>query len=242
MDAECAGWISANESVTKRELKLAGYSSQKQGDTSKLDVILSRLVKEHDVAFAGPLAGYDSGLHDILGSRVLVTESPKLVQAKQGEFPTVRAVVEGLLGDDVQLDHFYGWLKMALDSLYGKKRQHGQCLVVAGPKDCGKSLLQKIITQLFGGREARPYQFMRGGSEFNGDLFGAEHLVIEDEQPSNDHKARRNMGARIKELTVNQAQRCHKKFQQALSLTPFWRVSISVNDEPENLARSADDG
>ena len=47
--------------------------------------------------------------------------------------------------------------------------------------------------------------------------------------------ARRNFGARIKEFTVNEVQSCHAKNRQALSLRPFWRVTVSVNEEPENL-------
>ena len=37
---------------------------------------------------------------------------------------------------------------------------------------------------MFGGRAARPYQFMSGLTSFNSDLFEAEHLMIEDEQAS----------------------------------------------------------
>ncbi len=36
-------------------------------------------------------------------------------------------------------------------------------------------------------------------------------------------------------LTTDLKQRCHAKHREPLTLTPFWRLSISVNDEPENL-------
>jgi hypothetical protein len=77
---------------------------------------------------------------------------------------------------------------------------------------------------------------MAGATDFNGDLFGAEHLMIDDEFASTDLRSRREFGARIKGFTVNTVQSCHAKNRQALSLEPFWRVSISLNDEPENLA------
>jgi len=59
--------------------------------------------------------------------------------------------------------------------------------------------------------------------------------MIEDETPSTDLRARRNLGANIKAFTVNEAQSCHAKGRSAITLAPLWRVSISVNDEPENL-------
>jgi hypothetical protein len=100
---------------------------------------------------------------------------------------------------------------------------------------CGKSLLQNLITLILGGRSARPYQFMSGLTPFNSDLFEAEHLMIEDEQASTDIRARRNFGAQLKNITVVDWQRCHAKNRVAISLAPFWRLSVTVNDEPENL-------
>ena len=90
--------------------------------------------------------------------------------------------------------------------------------MLAGPRDCGKSLLQSLLTILFGGRSAKPYRYMTGETSFNADLFGAEHLVIEDEQPNTDIRARRNFGAQIKEFTSNPMQSCHGKFREAVGL------------------------
>jgi len=106
---------------------------------------------------------------------------------------------------------------------------------LAGPIGCGKSLLQNLFTVILGGRSAKPYRYMRGGTEFNAELFGAEHLIIEDEHSSTDIRSRRAFGSYIKQFTVNETQSCHAKNRQALTLTPFWRLSISVNDEPEAM-------
>ena len=59
--------------------------------------------------------------------------------------------------------------------------------------------------------------------------------MIEDEQPATDIKARRNIGVKIKEITANETQRCHFKYRSGITLRPFWRLTISLNDEPENL-------
>jgi hypothetical protein len=59
--------------------------------------------------------------------------------------------------------------------------------------------------------------------------------MIEDDVASTDIRARRKLSAGIKKVTVNTTQRCHPKGKTAFMLTPFWRLSISLNDEPENL-------
>ena len=53
--------------------------------------------------------------------------------------------------------------------------------------------------------------------------------------PSTRLEDRRNFGAKIKEITANEGQRLHAKHRDALVLPVFWRLSVSVNDEPENL-------
>jgi hypothetical protein len=128
-----------------------------------------------------------------------------------------------------------GWLKVGYEALSRWSLRHGQALAIAGPRDCGKSLLQNIITEILGGRSAKPYRYMCGATDFNGDLFGAEHLMIEDEVAFTDIRARRAFGSRIKDFTVNTVQSCHGKNRPAVSLKPFWRLSITLNDEPENL-------
>jgi hypothetical protein len=129
----------------------------------------------------------------------------------------------------------YGWLKISYETVRARERRPGQAIVLAGVHDCGKFLVQNLITVILGRRSARPHQFMLGLTPFNSDLFEAEHLMIEDEQASTDIRARRNFGTQLKSITVNEWQRCHTKYRVPISLPPFWRLSITVNDEPENL-------
>jgi len=109
-------------------------------------------------------------------------------------------------------------------------------LVLAGPAGCGKSFLQsQIITPLLGGRIARPFRYMAGRTEFNVDLFSAEHLSIEDESPSRDPQSRRRLGSQIKSMLFSKVQSCHPKGRTPIHLTPIWAMTLSVNEEPENL-------
>jgi hypothetical protein len=59
--------------------------------------------------------------------------------------------------------------------------------------------------------------------------------MIEDEPASTDLRTRRAFGAQIKQISGCDTQRCHAKHQQAITLSPFWRLTITLNDEAENL-------
>lgn len=185
----------------------------------------------------GRWPGWHAGIHRVQNTNILVTTSPTIITPAQGQWPVLSKLLDGMLVDDdlPQQATFFGWTKVGFEALAAKERRPGQALVLAGPAGCGKSLLQNVLTHVWGGRSAKPYQYMTGGTGFNRDLFTGEHLMVEDEVPSSDYRSRRNFGSKIKDVTVNATQRLHQKFRDAIILEPFWRLTVSVNDEPENL-------
>ena len=234
------GWIEVNEQSLRRLLRAQGFRGGKplEGERlSELEQKLNEIQTSQDVAYAGPLAGHHSGLTESYGNRILVTTSPQLIEPAEGEWPVLDKLLKNLLVDGQydQRPYLFGWVKIAYEALRAGNWRPGQAMGLAGPIGCGKSLLQNLFTVILGGRSAKPYRYMRGGTEFNAELFGAEHLIIEDEHSSTDIRSRRAFGSFIKQFTVNETQSCHAKNRQALTLTPFWRVSISVNDEPEAM-------
>lgn len=232
-------WLALCESQFKKELISRGIAGSKDKTQvlSEVDQKLIYLRGFHDIDYAGRLAGHDEGFYDMSGQRVLVTESPKIIPPVSGDWPVLRQLLEGLFvdGEHDQMSYLMGWLKMAYESLCSHNYRPGQALVFCGPHNSGKSLFQNLITLMLGGRCAKPYQYMIDKTAFNAELFEAEHLCIEDEQTTTDIRARRAFGAQIKQITACDNQRCHAKGKQALTLTPFWRLTISVNEEPENL-------
>jgi hypothetical protein len=229
------GWIKVSENGAKRYLRWQGFSGTKEPRLiSEIDEVLLLATRTGSVSYAGPLAGRRAGPFVHQGDLILVTNSPTLINPRPGKFLIIQRFLERLLLG--QLAHFYGWLKIAIESLYSSQARQGQALVLAGPNDCGKSVLQNlIITPILGGRSAKPYQYMSGQTPFNNHLFGAEHQLIEDEIPSTDIRARRNFGTIIKQFTATEEILCHGKNKQALTLAPFWRLTISCNIEPEYL-------
>lgn len=232
--------IEITETSMQRHLMRAGFINDKDKGETPMNDELIRIQRTRDVVYAGPLAGYGVGLQEQCGQRILVTRPPRVILPVKGECPTIEKFIYDLFDDPDhpeldQIPFVLGWLKMAYEALLNQQPRPGQALAIAGPRDCGKSLFQALITEIFGGRSAKPYRYMSGGTEFNGDLFAAEHLMIEDEVACTDIQARRHFGARIKDFTVNATQSCHGKNRPALSLKPFWRTTITLNDEPENL-------
>lgn len=232
-------WIDVSTETLRLILKVRGARGPStKGGISEIDRFITETIGTRNVGYAGPLAGYKSGVVEQQGTRLLVTTSPAIIDPKPGDWPSFKKLLSELFYDSKhpeQLDYFHGWLLYARRCLIASDFKPGQCLVMAGPPDCGKSFFQNRITLLLGGRAAKPYQYMAGETTFNRELFGAEHLMIEDVVASTDIRSRRNFGSRIKEFTVNELQVNHGKCRDGINVLPLWRVTLTVNDEPEDL-------
>jgi hypothetical protein len=232
-------WISVSERSLERHLRALGYNpSPPKGEfLSQLDKQIVEIQLTKNISFAGALAGYRQGEQEVCGHRILVTKPPKLIEPTTADFPTLRQILEGMFLDPQrdQRPYVFAWLKLSIEALRAGLIRPAQVLAMAGPANTFKSSFQNLITLLLGGRSAKPYRYMSGQTDFNKELLGAEHMMIEDEVASTSIRHRRHFGAKIKEFTVNETQSCHGKGLDAITLRPFWRVTISLNDEPEHL-------
>src|SRR5206468_7635872 len=151
------------------------------------------LMQNRSVAYAGLLAGYGAGLHEIDVERFLVTESPRVIQPAPGDWPTIRRFVESMLADEKhdQRSVFYTWAAESFAAFWQRMTQpgpwpfrHCPALGIFGPRHCGKTaLIDLVLAPLFGGRKGDPMNFLKEG-RFNKDLFGAALLALDDKGAS----------------------------------------------------------
>lgn len=222
----------------KIELEKLGYNAKasKGKAYSEADYEMADIRNHNGVIFAGPVAGKKKGVYEAAGDKYLVTVSPQLIEPVCGNWENIEKLGLRLFGRE-QFDYVLGWTQTAVITLYREANLKGQLLALAGPAGCGKSFWQnQVITPVLGGRVAKPMQYMSGGTTFNEDIIRSEHLMLEDENSKTDIRSRRAFGSAIKEFTVNRTQRAHGKGKDAISLESKHWVSLSVNDEAENLS------
>jgi len=89
----------------------------------------------------------------------------------------IESLAGGMFNDPEcdQRPYVYGWLKKSWKCFY---RQHqwlpGQALVWL-VQSAPQVTVSRLVTVMFGGRSAKPYLYLTDRTDFNGDLFGAEH-------------------------------------------------------------------
>jgi hypothetical protein len=234
-------YVSLKRSDLYMHLRLKGLRDDLYYDgLRELDWPLYAAQNNRMIDYAGSLAGHRTGIFaDGSGRKYLVTDEPKGVWDKldkHGKEPAFFAsFIQELLDGDQWL-FFCHWLSIALQSLRRADFCPGQAVILAGPAKCGKSLLQCIITEILGGRGSDPTNYLFGLTQFNRDLITSEHWLIQDPRTTTDIRSRREFGEMLKQSTVNRDFTVHMKGKDALTLPIFRRVTISVNNEPENLA------
>lgn len=232
--------LSLSEKDFKCELRLEGiFSRSSEGKSySQADLVMRHLRYERNVAFAGPIAGKRIGVYEAQGKRMLVTSSPTLIQPKPGAWPVLHEFISGMLctADADQAPYLYAWLKVAISALHKGETRPGHGLILAGPSDCGKSFLQEqVLTALLGGRSADPTKSLLNKTQFNGELSGAEHLMMQELPSGLDFKSRCLFGDELKRLITTESHACQAKYQESMTLFPWWRVSLSINNNVDRL-------
>jgi len=238
------GWYAANEKATKQYIiethGIRGAKIRREDPMSPIDRVMIAIRDLNNVSGVGSCGGAPPQLMSANGKDILILDGPKLIEPVKGDFPTIHFILLNLLGAE-QLEFFNGWLKWGLEDLLkvyhkGKQPRPGQFVAFVGPRGCGKNLVQeRIITPVLGGRVAKPTNFFKDRTNFNGDLVGAEHWMLSDETPARDITSRREFGNHIKGVAANAEVRAEVKFGNPIVLRPFRRGTVSLNDEDENI-------
>jgi hypothetical protein len=232
------GWVKGTEGRIRRFLKERGVSPVKPDNEplSPIDTILNRIARGRVATWAGAIAGRFAGPIEDNGQLILVTESPRIIQAALGDWKTIQEIISNLFSEE-QLPVITSWMKLSYETYLSGIHRPGQACAFVGEPNSDKSFLQNhIITPLLGGRSAKPINYMKGYGHFSGKLFGHEHLIIEDDISEVDDRTRRNLASFVKQFVANEQHECNTKFEQEIMLRPTWRVTISCNERQENLA------
>ena len=240
---ESCEWVDKSEVQFRRHLKKRGLNSSpdyKNGEVvSEIDELLENIESNCRVFYAGALAGWQRGIHEMEGERILVSRGPHLLTPKPGYWPVLDKLFSNILSSvDENIDqrkYFFSWLKHTLESLYRGRWSRGLAVALAGEVESGKSLLVDLVKEILGGKCAKPYRYMIHKDGFNEEMFETSLLVVDDESAETDIHSRKHFAAEIKQIVATSSARCRGMHKTAITLKPLWRLMICVNLEPDNL-------
>ncbi len=221
----------------------AGYPSKGLAPDypeNQMEMALTRIEKEQSVDWCGRLAGRHQGLRRLGSHDLLVKGNPIMTSASPTPCDELLCLLAEVLGTEPIANRtlspfalFCHWLRRSRKMIREGKWCEGQALVFCGPVDSFKSFLQGAIITPSLGQEAFPTQFLKGGTGFNADIVGAEHLRIDDAAPPVEARDRSEWANVMKQLVMERHRRLHGKGVDAIMVDPLQRVSIACNDSGE---------
>jgi hypothetical protein len=217
-------------SVLRQRCALTGFPHVTREEITEL---MARIALEQSIDYIFPcLPGYPVGLHQVNDTKILVPEELTLIKPAPGKADLIEHILLRLLGLE-QLTYLLAWLQIGYKCLKAHVCKPGQVVILAGPRNSGKSLIQEqIITPIFGGAIADPYPYAVGRTPFNQDHFRAMHLAISDQKNPSE---RIDMQEFIRRIASNDFDSLHPKHKEAISLKILWRMSVSCNEEERDL-------
>ncbi len=231
-------WVVVNESDVRRALRLRGvFSSHEPGQAfSQADRVIEFVSDNRIVDFSGRFAGYKAGVHYVRGTgrRFVALTSYNLIEPIEGDWSMLRGLFEGMMRttEADQTEYFYAWLKVAIEALRSESKRGGHALILVGEINSGKSLVQdRVITPLLGGRQGDPESYLKGTTDFNADLFSAEHIAVQELKSGTDLQSRAYLAEQLKKFVSTSGHSFKPKGIDAILMFPFWRISVSINRE-----------
>jgi hypothetical protein len=217
-------------------------TKQKGESRSMAEIALKRIQITRRVDFVSNICGHQAGCHEINGIRVLCPSGFTMIEACQGDCADLMRFWKGLHGRgeneyyDEQSDFMRGWLKAARIALRDPRAEiRGQIVVLVGPVDCGKTFFQRLITKMLGGRAVDPSNVFIKKGQFNSVLWGAEHLLMGDEELLEGVIDRHPLLPTLKKIVTSDLYPFTKKFGNELSLPHAWWPTISVNCDYDSV-------
>jgi len=238
-------WVFTNKDNVVLELAQRGVArSRERGDNmSEVERVLRYVQVSKRVAAAIPLVFTRPGLTTLDGEQVLnisniraLTPVDQEGMVPQVHYPFIWSILNTvILGGTHARDTLLAWMKIAYEAAYNYSPIYGQALFIFGPKQNGKTLIcNRIIVPLLGGKQANPFQYMTGQTDFSDDLFKAGVLAINDEEAPNDNRQRTTMLQRLKALVANGKHTYHPKYMSKSVVEWYGRVVITGNDDPNS--------
>jgi Bifunctional DNA primase/polymerase, N-terminal len=246
------GWGPVSETRVNLKLRQEGNIPKKEHPYFK-----NYISNKNRVLFAVDAAGYDAGIHyTALRQPYLVTKTTNILTPEAGDWSWIHTIIDSFLSNTEEEDKrlgldllkttqvglFYSWLHWAMVALRDRTFAPGHYLILMGPPNCGKTLLQtKIIAPLLGGECVQPKEFLTRAADssgFNKELLTSFCWAISDGLILNNYQERNAYTENLKEVLANPSQRVHGKFQTPISVPFNCRLTCGLNlNDFDNLPR-----
>lgn len=233
-------WSTYPETQAWRCLNTAGFP---QSHKDKAFKFIARERALDDVVSVR--SAHDAGYYNEGGCRFLVRSSPKLIEAKQGDFQNIERLLKSRFMDPANPEQYWTfltWLKRARKRLKTHREAYAReevpkdevCLpglIIVGNQGIGKSkIFTTLILPLLGGRKVDGKKILCEASQFNSPLLEGEAIVVDDYETTSKF-SRGQFAGKLKEVLFSSCVGTEGKFKNESSSSRICPIFVQLLNE-----------
>lgn len=253
-------WRSFSKEDTIQHLRVSRGVSPKRDrqGISDLDRVILYVQEQQNVIGAGPFVLRSSGVIEVNGDRVLNVSARRVLKPSEEDTPwgpngkmaflskfigfTSEAEwAPGFLPSREATDHLLSWAHRYYKSGFDQQPASGQTLFIAGPVGVGKTFFNALLGKLMGG-SVDAQSFLLDNDNFNSDLFGYAHWMVDDGVMTSALSPMRMFAEKMKKMAANRSFRANEKFRVATMVTWQGRLVVTLNVDEESIRAIPDLG
>lgn len=233
-------WSTYTEAQAWRCLKNAGFPKLCKDEAFEF-IARERALDE----VVSVRSGHDAGYYNEDGHRFLIKGSPKLIEAKQGDFRNIERLLKSRFMDPANPEQYWtflAWLKRARKRLKTHREAYAReevpkdevCLpglIIVGNQGIGKSkIFTMLILPLLGGRKVDGKKILCEASQFNSPLLEGEVIVVDDYEATSRF-SRGQFAGKLKEVLFSSCVGTEGKFKNESSSNRICPIVIQLLNE-----------
>lgn len=247
--AEGDQWARLTWEQTQTRLRIRGLSADIPKGATASEVMLAREAIEdfRRISGAGPFA-FDTRETIRVEDKLYLNMTRRLPSwtsiepdetlVPEAAFPFIWSFLTKMWDDKPDArgqrpsDYFVRWLRKDIQAIAaGRGLGINHALVVAGAAGTGKTFLAQKILQRIYGVAVEAESWVRGDTNFNGDLVESPLWVMDDPEAARKEEVRTSILSKIKKVLVSGSIRFEAKYSPAFNLPIRPRVVLLVNED-----------
>ena len=232
--------VTIPENLLALELRSRGFSLKNAKGKSLNEVEAARLAiaKHNRVTEVAPCLWNEERVVRYNSNKILNSSSLSPILPSETRDPSKCSFSLNFLEQlfDNGIDHFFAWWQRAYLSILNKKKAQGQCFIIVGETNKGKTLLSnKFIGDSMGGF-ADASDYIAGNTSFNKELAAKAIWVVDDTLSAASFQDQRKATEINKRIVANPKIEYNAKYCDPVTVPWTGRIIMSANLDANSLS------
>lgn len=232
--------VTISERLLALELQSRGFSKviKPNKNISEVDAGILSIAKNNRVHEVAPCIWHTERVVRFNSNKILNNQNLTPIQPSEIRNPEKCKFLINFIEQlfDEGIDYFFAWWKRFYESVLNRVPAQGQCLIIVGGTNKGKTLLSNKIIGASVGGFADASDYIAGNTTFNKELAAKALWVVDDTVSASSLQDQRKATEINKRIIANPKIEVNAKYCNAVTVPWTGRVLMTTNNDANSLS------